>query len=65
VAGGWGILHKVMLHYPLSSPDTVNPLIFGSFVLAQFLYSISNFYSVFTIQILLICCLDRVILDHL
>jgi len=59
------MLHKVKLHYPLSSADTVNPLIFGNFVLAQLLYSISKFYSVFTIQNLLICCFGRVMLGHL
>lgn len=63
--GGFGMLHKEELHYSLSSPDTVNPLIFGSFVLAGLLYSINNLYSMFTIQNLLICCFDRGILGHL
>jgi hypothetical protein len=56
--GGWGTLHKEELRYSLSSSDTVNPLVFGSFVLAQLLYSISNLYSVFMIQNLLFCCFD-------
>lgn len=63
--GSWGMLHKEELHYSLSSPDTVNPLMFRSFVLVQLLYSISNLYSVFMIHNLLICCFDRGILGHL
>ena len=56
--GGWGTLHKEELHYSLSLPDTGNRLIFGIFVLAHLLYSISNLYSLFMIQNLLICCFD-------